>query len=218
MTSLTVITSFSSFERIPTKKPIQHKIQVAILLDVNGSMDGLIDQAESQLWNMVTTMDKAKCGDNLAPKIEIALYEYGRTTNNVILGYVKQINGFLSGRDSLSQNLFSLETDGGDEYCGRVIYNSLNELKWDAAAENYKVIFIAGNENFLQGDVVYTKGCALAKDKGVIANTIYCGDRMARIKEHWNFAGERGDGSFTNINQNAWLNIFQHHMMKHCSL
>lgn len=202
-TLVAVITLLSSFERKPAEKPAQHKIQVAILLDVSGSMDGLIDQAKAQLWNMVTTMGKAKCGDNLAPKIEIALYEYGRTTNNAKLGYVKQINGFLSDLDSLSQNLFSLKTNGGDEYCGHVIYSSLNELKWDAAADNYKVIFIAGNEDFLQGDVVYTKACALAKDKGVIVNTIYCGDRMAGIKEHWNLAGECGNGSFTNINQNA---------------
>ncbi len=200
---LAVITLLSSFKRNNAEKLIQHKIQVAILLDVSGSMDGLIDQAKAQLWNMVTTMGKAKCGDNLPPKIEIALYEYGRTTNNAKLGYVKQINGFLSDLDSLSQNLFSLKTNGGDEYCGHVIYSSLNELKWDAAADNYKVIFIAGNEDFLQGDVTYTKACALAKDKGVIVNTIYCGDRMAGIREHWNLAGECGNGSFTNINQNA---------------
>ncbi len=202
-TFLAVSTLLSSFKRNNAEKLIQHKIQVAILLDVSGSVGGLIDQAKAQLWNMVTTMGKAKCGDNLTPKIEIALYEYGRTTNNAKLGYVKQINGFLSDLDSLSQNLFSLKTNGGDEYCGHVIYSSLNELKWDAAADNYKVIFIAGNEDFLQGDVTYTKACALAKDKGVIVNTIYCGDRMAGIREHWNLAGECGNGSFKNINQNA---------------
>src|SRR5215217_2249683 len=54
------------------------KIQAAILLDVSNSMDGLIEQAKAQLWNMVSVMGKAKC-DNMAPQIEIALYEYGRT-------------------------------------------------------------------------------------------------------------------------------------------
>ena len=37
------------------------KIQAAILLDVSNSMDGLIEQAKAQLWNMVTIMGKAKC-------------------------------------------------------------------------------------------------------------------------------------------------------------
>jgi hypothetical protein len=179
------------------------KIQVAILLDVSGSMDGLIEQAKAQLWNMVNTMGKAKCDGSISPKIEIALYEYGRTTNDAKAGYVKEINGFISDLDSLSQNLFSLKTNGGDEYCGQVIYTSLQQLQWDAAPENYKVIFIAGNEDFLQGSLHYTKACTEAKNKGVIVNTIYCGDKMQGIQEHWNLAGECGNGSFTNINQNA---------------
>jgi hypothetical protein len=192
-----------------TNKPVgskliqEPKIQVAILLDVSGSMDGLIDQAKTQLWNMVSTMGKAKCGNGIAPKIEIALYEYGRTTNDAKQGYVKKINGFMSDLDSLSQNLFSLKTNGGDEYCGHVIYSSLNELQWDASAESYKVIFIAGNEDFLQGDIQYTKACATAKQKGVIVNTIYCGDKMQGVREHWSLAGECGNGSYTNINQDA---------------
>jgi hypothetical protein len=185
------------------KKPIQPKIQAAILLDVSGSMDGLIEQAKAQLWNMVSTMGKAKCGNDVSPQIEIALYEYGRTTNDAKKGYVKKINDFISDLDSLSQNLFSLKTDGGDEFCGHVIYSSLNELQWDTAPENYKVIFIAGNEDFLQGDIKYTNACTQAKQKGIIVNTIYCGDKMQGIREHWNLAGECGNGSFTNINQNA---------------
>ena len=199
---------FSSFinPSSPQKKKTNAaipKIQVAILLDVSGSMDGLIEQAKAQLWNMVNTMGKAKCDGAVSPKIEIALYEYGRTTNDAKAGYVKKINGFINDLDSLSQNLFSLKTDGGDEYCGQVIYTSLQQLQWDAAPENYKVIFIAGNEDFLQGSLHYTKACAEAKSKGVIVNTIYCGDKMQGIREHWNLAGECGNGSFTNINQNS---------------
>jgi hypothetical protein len=178
------------------------KIQAAILLDVSNSMDGLIEQAKAQLWNMVSVMGKAKC-DGVAPQIEIALYEYGRSSNNVADGYVKQISPFTSDLDKLSQDLFKLSTNGGDEYCGYVIHTSLNELAWDTSSKNYKVIFIAGNEDFLQGNILYTNSCAEAKKKGVIVNTIYCGDRMQGIKEHWNLAGECGNGSFTNINQDA---------------
>ena len=178
------------------------KIQAAILLDVSNSMDGLIEQAKAQLWNMVSVMGKAKC-DGVAPQIEIALYEYGRSSNNIVDGYVKQISPFTSDLDKLSQDLFKLTTNGGDEYCGHVIHTSLNELAWDTSSKNYKVIFISGNEDFLQGNILYTNACAEAKKKGVIVNTIYCGDRMQGIKEHWNLAGECGNGSFTNINSDA---------------
>lgn len=178
------------------------KIQVAILLDVSNSMDGLIEQAKAQLWNMVSIMGKAQC-NNATPQIEIALYEYGRDNNSKADGYVKQINGFTKDLDQLSQNLFSLTTNGGSEYCGRVIYTSLKDLQWDASPENYKVIFIAGNEDFLQGDIQYSKACTEAKSKGVIVNTIYCGDSLQGIREHWNLAGDCGNGSFTCISQNT---------------
>ena len=190
----------------PAKKPVAKavpKIQAAILLDVSNSMDGLIEQAKAQLWNMVSTMGKAKCDGDVLPQIEIALYEYGRSSNDAKQGYVKQVNSFITNLDSLSENLFNLTTNGGDEYCGHVIYSSINELKWDVAPENYKVIFIAGNEDFLQGDVQYIKACNEAKQKGVIVNTIYCGDKMQGIREHWNLNAECGSGSYTNINQDA---------------
>jgi hypothetical protein len=178
------------------------KIQVAVLLDVSNSMDGLIEQAKAQLWNMVSVMGKAKC-EGVAPQIEIALYEYGRDNNDPALGFIKQISPFTTDLDVLSQNLFKLTTYGGSEFCGQVIHTSLNELKWDSATSSYKVIFIAGNEDFLQGSVTYNKACEEAKKKGVIVNTIYCGDRMQGIRENWNLGAECGNGSYTNINSNA---------------
>jgi hypothetical protein len=188
-----------------TKTSVVHedsrRIQVAILLDVSGSMQGLIEQAKSQLWNMVSVMGKVKC-DQGTPRIEIALYEYGRTTNDASAGYIKQISGFTSDLDQLSQELFQLNTNGGDEYCGHVILTSLNELRWDTSSSNYKVIFIAGNEDFLQGNVTWTEACKEAARKGVIVNTIYCGDKMQGLREHWNLAGECGEGTYTNIDHN----------------
>ena len=178
------------------------KIQAAILLDVSGSMNGLIEQAKSQLWNMVNVIDKVKCENGL-PKIEIALYEYGNNTNDEAAGYLKQISAFTNDLNRLSNELNNLTTNGSEEYCGQVIYTSLLNLDWDTSAASYKVIFIAGNEDFLQGKISYTKACNEAKKKGVIVNTIYCGDRNQGIINHWNLGAECGNGSFTNIDQNA---------------
>jgi hypothetical protein len=200
-----VVTPENSIETPIPHPPAVHphkKVQVAVLLDVSNSMDGLIGQAKAQLWNMVSVLGKATCND-VTPTIEIALYEYGRPTNDVRAGYVKQINSFTSDLDEVSRNLFNLTTNGGSEYCGHVMYTSLTKLDWDTNPDNYKVIFIAGNEDFLQGDISWTRACTEAMKKGVTINTIYCGDRNQGIREHWNLGGECGTGSFTNINQNA---------------
>ena len=163
-----IVLSFSSpaehKTEIETPKKIKNssKIQAAILLDVSNSMDGLIEQAKAQLWTMVNVMGKAKCNGE-TPQIEIALYEYGRDNNDLRKGYVKQITPFTSDLDDLSQKLFQLTTNGGQEYCGYVIHTSLNELNWDTTSSNYKVIFISGNEDFLQGNISYTLACTEAK-------------------------------------------------------
>src|SRR5688572_506632 len=168
-TAITIVT-FPGFQtsginpESSLKQPAPPKIQAAILLDVSGSMNGLIEQAKSMLWNTVLTLGKAQCQDKSSPQVELALYEYGRTNNDVAKGYVKQLSPFTSDLDEVSKILFSLTTNGGDEYCGQVIYSSIDELKWETTPESYKVIFIAGNEDFLQGDLHYVKACAKAKD------------------------------------------------------
>ena len=182
----------------PYNKP---KIQAAIILDVSNSMDGLIEQAKMQLWNMVTTMGKASC-NGIRPQIEIALYEYGRTNNNSRKGYIRQLSGFTSNLDLLSSILFNLKTDGGDEFAPQAIYSSLVELNWDENPNSYKTIFISGNESFLQGPDYVKRACMLAKQKGVMINTIFCGDRMEGVRLNWRVMQECGGGSYSNINQN----------------
>ena len=62
---------------IPASSTLKdNKIQVALLLDTSNSMDGLIDQAKSRLWNIVNTLTTLKYNGK-APQVEIALYEYG---------------------------------------------------------------------------------------------------------------------------------------------
>src|SRR6187549_709353 len=66
----------------PARRPVAakpKKIQVALLLDTSGSMDGLIDQAKSQLWRIVNELASAQ-RDGQTAQVEIALYEYGKQT------------------------------------------------------------------------------------------------------------------------------------------
>ena len=61
------------------KSPPPPTVQIAILLDTSNSMDGLIAQAKTQLWNVVNEFVKAK-KDGRPPAIQVALFEYGKQT------------------------------------------------------------------------------------------------------------------------------------------
>jgi hypothetical protein len=182
--------------------PTRPRIQVAILLDVSNSMDGLIRQAKGQLWNMVQVLGRVECNHSSVP-IEIALYEYGRDSNNPDSGYVRQISSFSKNLDSLFRGLYKLTTNGGEEYCGHAIYSSLTQLNWDTAASDYRVIFIAGNESFLQGSLHYKSACDVAIKKGIIVNTIYCGDKENGIREYWDRGAACTNGSYSWIDKDA---------------
>src|SRR5262249_19167887 len=151
--------------RIPvTQVPKNHKIQIAILLDTSSSMDGLIDQAKSQLWKIVNQASKAaKQGQR--PAVEIALYEYGKDSLPAEGGWIRQILPFTTDLDRVSEQLFALGTNGGEEYCGLVIHRAVGDLAWSKDADDLKLIYIAGNEPFTQGPMDYHKSIAEARQK-----------------------------------------------------
>lgn len=176
-------------------------IKVALLLDTSNSMDGLIDQAKAQLWDIVNELSYAKCG-NEKPNLEIALYEYGNDNLTGSEGHIRQVLAFSSDLDEISKQLFSLTTNGGNEYCGQVIETSLNQLSWGKNQDDLKLIFIAGNEPFTQGRVSYKEAAKLAHKNDVTVNTIFCGDYDQGISTYWKDGADLANGNYMAINQN----------------
>lgn len=208
--------SFANSTGIETKKststPTEVKpkkketIKVALLLDTSNSMDGLIKQAKTQLWEIVNELSYAKYGIK-KPDLEIALYEYGNDRLERADGYIRQVLPFSNDLDEISEKLFSLTTNGGKEYCGEVITSSVNDLNWGKNKNDLRLIFIAGNEPFTQGKINYKEAIADAKEKDVIINTIYCGSYNTGISGMWKDGAELGGGDYMTIDQDK--NIIQ---------
>ena len=179
----------------------KNHIKVALLLDTSNSMDGLIDQAKAQLWEIVNELSYAKCR-NERPNLQIALYEYGNDNLNASEGYIRKILSFTDDLDDVSKELFSLTTNGGSEYCGTVIQASLGQLDWGNDADDLKMIFIAGNEPFTQGNVNYKDAVLNAKEKDVVVNTIFCGDYKHGVSSYWKDGAQLAYGDYMAINHN----------------
>lgn len=175
-------------------------IQVAILLDTSSSMDGLIEQAKSRLWNIVNTLTTLKFKGK-EPVIEIALYEYGN--NNIQNSeYIRQVMPLSSDLDLISQKLFALTTLGGAEYCGAVISKATKQLEWGKNDADIRLIYIAGNEPFTQGEINYIEAIQDALAKNIYVNTIHCGDAEEGIRGMWQHGAIKGNGKYFNINHN----------------
>lgn len=202
--ALTVLTGFNTIdsEKILEERVSKDQtIMLALLLDTSNSMDGLIDQAKSQLWKIVNELAAAKCDDGSRPNIKIALYEYGNDNLPSSEGYIRQVSGLTDDLDLISEKLFALRTNGGNEFCGQVIKTSLNQLAWSTSNADLKMIFIAGNEAFTQGSVSYRLACSVAKEKGVVVNTIFCGSFEEGLSTNWKDGADVAGGSYMSIEQ-----------------
>ncbi|MCY3022830.1 MAG: VWA domain-containing protein [Planctomycetota bacterium] len=173
-------------------------VQLALLLDTSNSMDGMIQQAKTQLWSIVNEFVTAKRAGQ-RPVVQVALYRYGTPALGAENGYIKQLLPLTDDLDKVSDELFRLTTHGGDEYCGWVIQNATNDLAWSTSNKDYKAIFIAGNETFAQGKVDFREACKAAITKGIVVNTIHC---EGAEDTFWDEAARLGDGRFMHIDQN----------------
>jgi len=222
MLTATVIAGYPMLQTSAQAKPVlndppmhrtafkqkQPLIQMAILLDTSSSMDGLINQAREQLWQVVNQLAESK-RNGMTPKLEVAVYEYGNSGLLQADGYIRRVTALTSELDAVSEGLFSLTTNGGDEYCGYVIKTAVNQLDWSKNPDAVKMIFIAGNEPFTQGPVPYQQAIADAKEKGITVNTIHAGRTDDWAVNSWRQVAYLAGGNFMNIDQNVAVAHYQ---------
>lgn len=179
----------------------QNTIQIALLLDTSSSMDGLINQAKSQLWKVVNELARAQ-RNGASPQLEVALFEYGNDSLPSSEGFIRMALPLSSDLDQVSEELFKLTTNGGSEYCGTVIDKAVKTLAWSRLDSDLKMIVIAGNEPFTQGEVEYAASCRSAIQRGIVVNTVFCGDHQEGIRTEWKRGADLADGSYMSINHN----------------
>ena len=177
------------------------RIQIALLLDTSSSMGGLIEQAKSHLWKLVNEFIGAQ-RHGQQPELQVALLEYGNGRLSAAEGYIRLVLPLTSDLDKVSQELFALTAHGHLEYCGQVISDAVEKLAWSGSANDLKVIFIAGNEPFTQGPVDYRESCRAAISKGIVVNTIFCGQHRQGIAGQWKDGATLAEGGYMNIDQN----------------
>ena len=182
--------------------------QIAILLDTSNSMDGLIQQTKTQLWKIVNEIAASR-KNGAAPSVQVALYQYGNNSLSLRDNWIQQVVPFTTDLDQVSQKLFALYTNGGDEFTGAVIEHAARRLDWSPDPGVYKAIFIAGNEPFTQGPVAFRESIAEAARKGIVVNTIYCGDRGQGMREEWLAGAQAGGGDYLNIDQDSQVAVMR---------
>lgn len=181
-------------------KPAEGKpIDLVICLDISGSMDGLIDSAKLQLWNVVNELARIKP----TPNLRVGLYTYGATRYDPKKGWVHKDVDLTEDLDEVYKVLNGLKTGGGEEYVARVTKTAIEEQKWSAEKGALKIVFVCGNEPVNQDKQVNLDDVAAqAKKAGVVVNTIYCKWGHDDEIPAWAAFSESCGGRHVNIDQN----------------
>lgn len=174
-----------------------NKVQLCLLLDISSSMNGLLHQAQDEIWKTATYIQSFE-KDKKTTQVAIATIAYGGLENEEQY-YTTLINDFDTNIDNIITGLLSLEIAGGLEYCNAAIQRAVQELSWDENA-SFKTIIIAGNEPFSQGPISFEHIAPLLQQKNILLNTIYCGKEQSGINNGWFEPANQARGMYTHIN------------------
>ena len=203
MKRVSLLFSFALANALSAQAPIaappgpSRAVDLAICLDISGSMDGLLNAARQNLWAVVNELATLQP----APSLRVALLTFGCTSHEASKGWVRVETPFTTDLDTVSQKLFALTTNGGDEYVARVMQAAL-ELEWSSDPQALKLMFVAGNESATQDPAVdgpQQSRAAIAR--GVVVNSIYCGNPADQLAPAWREVSKLADGQFATIQQ-----------------
>jgi hypothetical protein len=173
-------------------------IDLAICLDTSGSMSGLIDSAKEKLWAIVNELGRA----DPTPDLRVGLLTYGNDGHLPEDGWVRLDVPFTTDLDAVSAQLFSLTTNGGTEYVGRVVDYATSQLSWSTDSNALKIVVVAGNESADQDTTrLFRDVCAEAEADGFHVNSIYCGNAEDTFAPAWRDVAVLGSGYFATIDK-----------------
>jgi len=192
-----------SAKNIQVDPPINHhitanpKIDVVFVLDTTGSMGGLIQTAKEKIWSIATTMASAQ----QTPEIRIGLVAYRDRGDS----YVTKIVDLSDDLDSVYAALMDFEADGGGdtpESVNKALYDAVHNMSWSQEDQAYQVIFLVGDAppHMDYNEVRYPQIVASAMEKGIVINTIQCGEIPSAI-EPWTQIASLGHGIFFQVEQ-----------------
>lgn len=186
----------------PVNPPIAHitdspKIDVVFVLDTTGSMSDLIQAAKEKIWSIASTMASAQ----QTPEIRIGLVAYRDRTD----AYVTKVVDLSDDLDSVYATLMDFEAQGGGdtpESVNKALYDAVHAMSWTDRDQAYKVIFLVGDAppHMDYNEAKYPEIVASALEKGIVVNTIQCGDMHATIAP-WTQIASLGQGNFFQVEQ-----------------
>ncbi len=188
-------------EQVRLEQITQHpKIEVVFALDITGSMGGMIQAAKEKIWSIATTLASAEP----APEISIGLVAYRDQGD----AYLTKVIDLSSDLDSVFAQLMQFQAQGGGdtpEAVNQALSDAISKISWSSGQQAYQVVFLVGDapaHSNEQNVVSFGASLKQASKRGILVNTIQCGD-MPATRQHWQQIASLGGGDYLKVHQNG---------------
>ena len=174
------------------------KVEVVFALDTTGSMSGLIQTAKDKIWSIASSMAAAEP----APEIRIGLVGYRDRGDQ----YVTQVVDLSSDLDSVYARLMDFQAAGGGdgpESVNQALHEAVTRVSWSQDPNAYQVVFLVGDappHMDYQDDVKYPETAAAARRRGIVINTVQCG-QATDTTPAWQRIARLGGGDYFQVEQ-----------------
>lgn len=173
----------------------KHSAEIAIVADLSGSTNGLLDDLRDNLWNLINYFNRS----NPETELRLAFVGFSRGSFGIENAYVRALSDLTNRYDNISDELFRMvgNVEKGDQYVGAALKTTINNLSWSNDKATKKMILLFGNSRADLGHVDYNDAVQAAISKGIIINSIYCMklDTDPRILTKWHSIADGTGGS-----------------------
>jgi Mg-chelatase subunit ChlD len=176
------------------------RVEVTFVLDSTGSMGGLIEGAKQKIWSIANSIISRRP----APDVRIGLVTYRDRGDD----YVTRSFDLTDDIDTVFRNLQTFQADGGGddpESVNQALDEAVNRMSWSADASVLKIMFLVGDyppHMDYADDVKYTVTCVTAAKRGLIINTVQCGD-VPETRTVWQDIARRSEGAYVALAQSG---------------
>jgi len=174
------------------------QIEVVFVLDTTSSMSGLIETAKEKIWSIATTLAQAE----QAPEIQMGLVAFRDRGDQ----YVTDVIDLSTDLDTMYGRLMQFAAVGGGdgpESVNQALNDAVHRISWSQDPSSYRTIFLVGDappHMDYAGEAQYPEVVRLARAKGIVVNTIQCGEVAATV-EPWTEIARLGDGRYLKVGQ-----------------
>jgi hypothetical protein len=173
---------------------------VVFCLDTTGSMGGLIEGAKQKIWAISNQIANGKP----TPELKIGLVAYRDRGD----AYITKVIDLSDDLDAIHGHLKGFQAQGGGdapESVNQALDDAVNKIKWSTDKSTLRIIFLVGDappHMDYPDDTKYPVTCKKACEKGIIINTVQCGNDSA-CQKIWQDICVKAEGSYVQIAQDG---------------